>query len=100
MLNGQIVKAATDRLGTVGRRGDLGIFTDAYGEGDMMLFQPAKPLLANKFAITDQGLNPGGWKHGQHPFYQGDAFGGIRVAFFVQQRPEKRKGHALVDQTH
>ena len=66
-----------------------------FSQDALMLFQPAKPLLANKFAITDQGLNPGGWKHGQDPFYQGDALGGIRVAFFVQQRPEKRKGHAL-----
>ena len=48
MLGGPVVKAAADRLPGAGRRGDLGIFTDANGEGNLMLLQPAKPLPANE----------------------------------------------------
>ena len=54
----------------------------------MLLFQPAKPRLANEFAVGRLGVDPGGGHHLEDAFHQGDTLRRIGIALLVQQRPK------------
>ena len=76
--------------------GHAGVALEPLVEGDAVPLQPAEPVLADEFAVGQQGGNPCRAEHLEETFHQGDALGGVRVARLIENPPKDRHGDAPV----
>jgi len=76
--------------------GDAGVALEPLVKGDALLLQPAEPVLADEFAVSQQGSDPCRAEHLEETFHQGDALGGVGVAGRVEDTPKQWHGDAQV----
>lgn len=65
-------------------------------KGNPVFAEKPQPERSNKFAIRRQTVNPLGAKLPQESAHESDAFFGVGIPAFIEQRPEKGNGDPLI----